>query len=298
MGDIEDLRQESAKQLCCWPAPAKLNLFLHIIGRRQDGYHVLQTVFQFLDYCDELTFSVRDDDRVCLTGNEHNVAPEQDLIVKAAKMLRQKSSHRLGVDISICKRIPAGRGLGGGSSNAATTLLALNSLWGPGLSSYKLTDIGLGLGADVPIFIHGYAAWAEGVGEKLTSVEPPEDWFIVVSPGVSVNTKEIFNAADLTRNTPAITMRDFLAGAGSNDCESVVQTAYPEIAKLLNWLRKRGKARMTGTGSCVFAAFATKREADSVLEELPENWDGFVTRGMNRSPLRARMEQQLKETNV
>lgn len=297
MGDIKSLEASPADGIQSWLAPAKLNLFLHVIGRRADGYHVLQTVFQFLDYCDELTFKVRDDVSISLTGNEHNVEPEQDLIVTASKLLQQKSNRKLGVDISICKRIPAGGGLGGGSSNAATTLIALNHLWELGMSPNELANIGLGLGADVPIFIHGYAAWAEGVGEKLTPVEPPEDWFVVVSPGVSVNTKEIFNAVDLTRNTPAITIRDFLAGVGDNDCESVVRKAYPEVANLLKWLEKKGRARMTGTGSCVFSAFATKQEADSVLNELPEIWDGFVTQGKNKSPLYTRMKLEAKSNN-
>jgi len=285
--------QDSSSPLC-WPAPAKLNLFLHITGRRPDGYHLLQTVFQFLDYQDELTFTLREDDRINRTGNYAQIKPEDDLVVKAARLLQQGSASPLGVDIQVHKRLPMGGGLGGGSSNAATTLTALNRLWGLGLTLEKLAEIGLGLGADVPVFVHGNAAWAEGVGEKLTPVSLPEDWFIVVSPEINISTAEIFHTTDLTRNTPAITIRDFHAGAGRNDCEEVVRKAYPEVADVLDWLGKKAPARLTGTGACIFAALRTEMEAREVLQELPEPWQGFVARGTNRSPLLDRLERDIR----
>lgn len=278
-----------------WPAPAKLNLFLHVIGRRPDGYHLLQTVFQFLDYFDELEFEIRPDAEITLTGNYDDVDPDQDLIVRAARKLQQQSGCGKGVDITVKKRLPMGGGLGGGSSDAATTLVALNRLWDLNLEDEELSATGLELGADVPIFIHGRAAWAEGIGEYLTSIEPPEDWFLVVSPGIRVSTAEVFNSPDLTRNTPAITIRDFLAGAGRNDCQDVVRSTCPEVAKLLNWLEEKGKARMTGTGACVFCAFATYEQAMAVMKTLPENWQGFVAKGQNRSPLLHRVEMEMQQ---
>jgi len=274
-----------------WPAPAKLNLFLHITGRRADGYHSLQTVFQFLDFTDELEFKLLEEDRISLISNYHDVEPEQDLIILAANMLRQRCGLKQGVDITIRKRLPFGGGLGGGSSDAATTLVALNHLWGLGLDVEKLSAIGLELGADVPVFVHGRAAWAEGVGEHLTPIEPPEHWFLVASPGVHVSTAAVFNSPDLTRNTPAITIRDFLTGAGHNDCEQVARKICPEVDNLLNWLDKKATARMTGTGACVFSSFATRQQAEALLDELPQPWWGFVARGLNRSPLLDKLDQ-------
>ena len=278
-----------------WPAPAKINLFLHVTGRKPDGYHLLQTVFQFLDYCDQLQFTLRDDEEISRIGNYSGIPPEQDLVVRAASALRQSVDKKLpGVAIQVNKSLPMGGGLGGGSSNAATTLVALNTLWGLHLTENELADIGLALGADVPVFVRGRAAWAEGVGEQLTPVQPPENWYLVIRPDCHVSTAEVFNAPDLTRNTPAITIRDFLAGAGTNDCEAVVRKCYPEVATALDWLGQRADARMTGTGACIFAAFAAETGAQAVLGQLPAGWQGFVARGKNRSPLLDRLEQETR----
>ena len=274
-----------------WPAPAKLNLFLHVTGRRADGYHLLQTVFQFLDFADGLEFIPRQDDRITLTGNQDNVAPEHDLITRSARRLQEHSGCSRGVDIIVHKRLPFGGGLGGGSSDAATTLVALNHLWGLDLGTDELSSIGLNLGADVPVFVYGRAAWAEGIGEQLTPVEPPEHWFLVISPGMHVSTAEVFNSPDLTRNTPAITIRDFLTGAGHNDCERVARMICPEVDNLLNWLGKIVPARMTGSGACVFSSFATRQQAQAVLEIVPRPWWGFVARGRNRSPLLDKLDE-------
>ena len=268
-----------------WPAPAKLNLFLHITGQREDGYHLLQTVFQFLDHGDTLHFTLREDGLVrrlnCLPG----VAEEQDLVVRAARALQQASGCTHGVDIEVDKRLPMGGGLGGGSSDAATTLVALNRLWGTGLSTETLAQLGLALGADVPVFIHGQAAWAEGVGELLTPVELPEPWFVVLIPPVEVSTAKIFRDPQLTRDTHALKIRDFLAGQGRNDCQDVVARHYPEVAAAIDWLGQHGKAMMTGTGACVFAAFDTQAEAERVFAARPAQWKGFVAHGLNHSPL-------------
>ena len=280
-----------------WPAPAKLNLFLHITGRRPDGYHLLQTVFQFLDHGDTLEFQMRDDDLITLSGNHMEIPAAEDLIYRAAKLLQQWTGIRRGADIRLQKRLPIGGGLGGGSSNAATTLAALNHYWNTGLSIPDLSKLGLTLGADVPVFVLGRAAWAEGVGEQLTPIDPPESWYLVARPGISIPTAEIFAAGDLTRNTPAITIRDFLGGAGVNDCEPVVRRLYPEVAQLIDWLGKRAPARLTGTGVCVFAACPDEATARRILAELPGQWPGFVARGVNRSPLvdRLKLETDLAE---
>jgi 4-diphosphocytidyl-2-C-methyl-D-erythritol kinase len=275
-----------------WPAPAKLNLFLHVTGRRTDGYHLLQTVFQFLDYADELEFRVRQDNRIHLTSNYHHIEPEQDLIIRTARKLQTVSAVRLGVDITAHKRLPFGGGLGGGSSDAATTLVALNHAWRLGLDATQLAAIGLELGADIPVFVHGRAAWAEGIGERLTPIELPEPWFLVANPGITVSTAEIFKALDLTRTTPAITIRDFLTGAAvHNDCEPVVRNIHPEVNNLLNWMEDIAPARMTGTGACVFSAHASRELAEATLAELPKPWWGFVARGRNRSPLLDKLER-------
>jgi len=272
-----------------WPAPAKLNLFLHITGRRADGFHLLQTVFQFLDYGDNIEFAVRDDRQINLTANYDGIEPKHDLIYRSAQLLQQQTDKPVGVDIKVHKLIPMGGGLGGGSSDAATTLTALNMIWDIGLGTDELAVLGLSLGADVPVFIHGRAAWAEGIGEQLTPIEPPEHWYVVVYPGVSIATESVFSATDLTRNTPAITIRDFLLGAGQNDCEMVVRRTYPGVAAALDWLEKKGRARLTGTGSCVFSEFRTEHEAQAVLQELPDEWQGFVAQGRNQSPLNERL---------
>lgn len=276
-----------------WPAPAKLNLFLHVTGRRTDGYHLLQTVFQFLDFSDQLSFAVRGDGQVLRNTNYEGIRPQDDLVVRAAQALQAETGCQCGVEISVIKQVPMGGGLGGGSSNAATTLVALNRIWDLGLPPDRLARIGLRLGADVPVFIHGQAAWAEGVGELLTPVEPEECWYLVVFPGCQISTAGIFNAPDLTRHTPPITIRDFLNGAGHNDCEPVVRQRYPEVAAALDWLGRHGKAKLTGTGACVFAAFNTRDEAERTREQLPLKWQGFTARGMNRSPLQARLAQEI-----
>lgn len=273
-----------------WPAPAKINLFLHVTGRRGDGYHELQTVFQFLDYADELWFTVTGDGEVRREGEEYEVAEDEDLSVRAARALKEDTGTGAGVRIRINKHIPAGGGLGGGSSDAATTLVALNRLWTLELSEDELARIGLGLGADVPVFVRGRAAWAEGVGERLQPVAVPEDWFLVVHPGCHVPTGRVFNAPDLTRNTPPITIRDFLEGAGRNDCEPVVFEAFPQVAETARWLgRFAPDVRMTGTGACLFARFPSREEAESVARDLPKGCQGFVARGKNRSPLLDRL---------
>jgi 4-diphosphocytidyl-2-C-methyl-D-erythritol kinase len=272
-----------------WPAPAKLNLFLHITGRRADGYHLLQTVFQFLDYGDELNFTLRNDGAVHRRTPLKGVPEEADLVVRAARLLQENTATSLGVDIEVIKRLPMGGGLGGGSSDAATTLVALNELWETDLSTDALADIGLSLGADVPVFVQGYAAWAEGVGEQLQAVDPPEPWYVVLTPAVSVATAAVFGAAELTRNCPPITICDFLSGEGTNVCEPVVRERYPEVAQAIDWLGKFSPSRMTGTGGCVFAAFDDRPAAQAVLDQAPEEWQGFVARGRNRSPLLDRL---------
>lgn len=274
-----------------WPAPAKINLFLHITGRRENGYHELQTLFQFLDYGDELAFSVRDDGEIRRLTDIPAVPEAQDLVVRAAKLLQQQSGCPQGVDISIDKKLPMGGGLGGGSSDAATTLVAMNYIWGLHLPMDELGSLGLQLGADVPVFVHGWAAWAEGVGEKLTPVEPEEPWYVVVTPGVQVSTAEIFNDFELTRDCASIKMRDFLEGRSENVCEPVVSKHYPEVGKALEWLSQFSPARMTGTGACIFAGFTTEEAAQGVLKKLPSDWQGFVAKGMNSSPLCIRMQR-------
>ena len=273
-----------------WPAPAKLNLFLHITGRRADGYHLLQTVFQFLDYGDTLDFHLRQDGSIRRSEGPAGVPADEDLTVRAAELLKIRSGTGLGADILLRKMLPMQAGLGGGSSDAATTLVALNELWGAGLTSDELAVLGLELGADVPVFLGGRAAWAEGVGEKLTPLELPEPWYLVVEPACRVATREIFQAPELTRNSAAITIAGFRAGQGRNDFEPTVRARYPEVSKALDWLAARAEARLTGSGACVYAAFPDEAEARRVAEALPQDWHGFVARGCNRSPLMARLE--------
>ncbi len=268
-----------------WPAPAKLNLFLHITGRRDDGYHLLQSVFQFLDYGDELFFNLREDGEIQRLNALPGVPAEQDLVVRAARLLQLETGTSLGADIRVDKKLPMGGGLGGGSSDAATTLVALNQLWALGLDVKRLAELGLALGADVPVFVRGQAAWAEGVGETLTPVTLEEPWFVVIIPPVSVSTAEVFGDSQLTRDCPPITIRDFLSGRGTNVCEPVVRGHYPQVAEALNWLSPFAPARMTGTGACVFAAFGNESQARDVVSQLPEGWNGFFAKGRNRSPL-------------
>ncbi|MBA6420476.1 4-(cytidine 5'-diphospho)-2-C-methyl-D-erythritol kinase [Pseudomonas sp. 5Ae-yellow] len=267
------------------PAPAKLNLFLHITGRRADGYHNLQTLFQFVDYGDTLHFSCRDDGQINLHTELPGVAPEDNLIVKAAKRLQNATGTSLGADITLEKRLPMGGGIGGGSSDAATTLVGLNRLWESNLSDDQLAAIGIALGADVPVFVHGKAAWAEGVGEKLTPVELEEPWYLVVIPPYSVSTAEIFSDQRLTRDTSPITLAAFREVGGRNDCLPVVAARYPEIRNTLILLNNYCEAKMTGTGSCLFGAFPNEREADKVRARLPATLRSFVAKGCNVSPL-------------
>jgi 4-diphosphocytidyl-2-C-methyl-D-erythritol kinase len=274
------------------PAPAKLNLFLHITGRRGDGYHELQTVFQFLDVADTLGFELLTDGRIEPGYQLAGVDRTQDLIIKAAKQLQSHSKCSLGVRIHLHKRLPMGAGLGGGSSDAATVLCALDRLWGLDLGLEELAQLGLELGADVPVFVRGQAAWAEGIGERLTPLTGlPEPWYLVLVPPVSVSTAEIFSHSALNRACPAITIRDFLQGAGSNVCEPVVRQVYPEVDDVMVWLAQYAPARMTGTGAAVFARFDSSNHADQVLAQVPSRWQAFVARGRNRSPLVSALEQ-------
>lgn len=276
-----------------WPAPAKINHFLHVTGRRGDGYHLLQTVFQFLDLADELRITATADGRIRCRRNYQQVAEQDDLVVRAAKLLRELGGSTRGADIRVDKNIPIGGGLGGGSSDAATTLVALNCLWDTGLTTDQLAEAGLTLGADVPVFVRGFAAWGEGVGEQLESVELPEDWYLLIYPNVPVATAQIFNAPELERATPRVTLHDFLEGRCRNDCEPVVRRISPEVAAALDWLNARAKARLSGTGASVFAAFPDKGQAAMLLKELPANWQGFVVRGCNRSPLMDRLAKEI-----
>ena len=268
-----------------WPAPAKLNLTLRIIGRRADGYHLLQTIFQFLDYADELCFKPTADGRIRRSLGLSGLAPERDLVVRAATLLQAETGCSRGVDIQVSKRIPEGGGLGGGSSDAATTLVALNHYWRLGLSQQRLQQIGASLGADVPVFIGGRAAWAEGIGEQLTPVALPEPWYLVVMPDCQVPTADVFRDSELTRNSPPITISRFLAQGGGNDCTPVVRRRFPAVARALDWLDQFGEARLTGTGACVFAAFGDEHEARETGAKLPQGWSAFVAAGRNRSPL-------------
>jgi 4-diphosphocytidyl-2-C-methyl-D-erythritol kinase len=268
-----------------WPAPAKLNLMLHITGQRADGYHELQTVFQFLDYGDELRFEPRQDGKICRVLGLDSVPADEDLVVRAAKTLQQVSGCQLGVDIHLNKRLPMGAGLGGGSSDAATTLHALNRLWNLGLEQQQLADIGLKLGADVPVFVHGFAAFAEGVGEHLVPVEIEQPWYLVITPHVHVSTAEIFQDLELTRDCPTIKIRDLPASGWDNVCLPVVMKHYPQVAVALEELGQYAEVRMSGTGSSIFAAFDSETEAQAVRSKLPGEWSGFVARGLNESPL-------------
>ena len=274
-----------------WPAPAKLNLFLHITGRRPDGYHELQTLFQFLDHGDALRFHPAPAGRIERLRPLPGVPEEQDLCLRAARLLQAHTGVRAGVVIELDKRLPQGGGLGGGSSDAATVLVALNRIWGTGLDPDQLAALGLRLGADVPVFVRGFSAWAEGVGERLTPVDPPEPWYLVVVPPVSISTAAIFSDPELTRDTPPITIADFLSGAGHNDCEPVVRRRFPAVGAVLDLLRERGPARMTGTGACVFLPLADAVAAHALDAELPPDWERFIARGCNRSPLLARLAQ-------
>jgi 4-diphosphocytidyl-2-C-methyl-D-erythritol kinase len=263
-------------------SPAKLNLFLHITGRRADGYHELQTLFQLLDWGDQLGFTANDSGVVSLAGPDLGIPLEDNLIYRAARLLQRGS---LGAHITLAKRIPTGGGLGGGSSNAATTLLALNSLWQLGIPQAELQDMGASLGADVPIFIGGHTAWAEGIGEILTPLDLPERWYLVIAPACHVATGEIFSHLQLTRNTSPIKMAAFFEGDSRNDCQPLARSLFPEVDEALGWLEAFGEARLTGTGACVFASFASEAAAGTVFAQLPQHWTAFVARGLNVSPV-------------
>ncbi|KPA52745.1 kinase [Photobacterium leiognathi subsp. mandapamensis] len=268
-----------------WPAPAKLNLFLYITGQRPNGYHDLQTLFQFVDYGDTLTITPRRDNQLLLTPAIEGVKTEDNLIYRAAEALRQAANCELGAEIHIDKILPMGGGLGGGSSNAATTLVALNHLWQTNLSVDELAEIGLKLGADVPVFVRGSSAFAEGVGEKLQPAEPDEKWFLVAKPDISIATVDIFTHPDLPRNTKKRSLEALLHGVYENDCEKIVRSLNPEVDQALSWLLEYAPSRLTGTGACVFSEFNTQEEANAILKILPDWLHGFVAKGVNTSPL-------------
>ena len=274
-----------------YPAPAKLNLFLHVVGRRSDGYHLLQTAFRLIDLCDWLHFAPRTDGRITLARPVAGVAEEDNLVMRAARLL-QPLGGGAGVEIDLEKNIPIGGGLGGGSSDCATTLAALNRLWGLSLPRERLTELGLTLGADVPFFLFGQNAFGEGIGERLAALDLPQAWYLVLVPPVLVPTRAIFAAPELTRNSKTIKISGFSGGFGRNDLEPVVCRRHPEVAKHLEWLKQFGDARLSGSGACVFAEFATEREARSVHSKVPADMRGLVVRGLDRQPLAALLEKE------
>ncbi len=272
-----------------WPAPAKLNLMLRITGQRDDGYHLLQTVFQLTDLCDWLIFHHVDDDKVGLKTPIPGVPEDTDLTIRAANLLKKETGSKQGVLIEVEKNLPMGGGLGGGSSDAATTLVALNHLWDLNLSENKLRQLGLQLGADVPVFVYGYAAWAEGVGEKLEKIEPEEKWLVIIKPDCHVDTKEVFSIKDLTRDSKSIKIADFIAGQHQNDCLDVVCKKYEPVKNALTDLAVFSEARLTGTGACVFAQFDSKELAEDAYSKLTNKWQVYLARGLNTSPLKDKM---------
>lgn len=267
------------------PAPAKINLFLHVIGRRPDGFHELQTVFQFLDFADQLSFDVRDDAEIKLEGDHCGVSPEQNLVYKAAKRLQAFSGCQQGATITINKYLPSGAGIGGGSSDAATTLMGLNHLWRCHLSEGQLADIGAALGADVPVFVRGRSAFAEGIGERLQPLDLPEPAYLLLKPATNISTAEIFSHEELTRTTSPIKIAAFLSGATRtrNDCLPIVEKLYPEIGDARAWLNQYGAAKLTGTGACLFAEIESDSLADQALQDAPAKWQLIKARAMNRS---------------
>ncbi|MEO8308619.1 MAG: 4-(cytidine 5'-diphospho)-2-C-methyl-D-erythritol kinase [Pseudomonadota bacterium] len=271
-------------------APAKLNLFLHITGRRADGFHDLETVFQLVDLFDELQIDSRMDGRIVREPPPSDpvlahLLDEQDLSWRAARLLQQASATAMGANIHINKLIPSGGGLGGGSSDAATVLLALNEQWGLSWSRQRLADLGLQLGSDVPVFVHGHSAWAAGRGERLVPVDLPTHWYLIVDPGVAVKTAEIFADAQLTRDTPPSRIAAVPADGGRNDCEQVVRRRYPQVAKALDWLAVRANARLTGTGACLFAQCDSMESAQYMATQLPGQWKGLVVKGINQAAI-------------
>ena len=269
-------------------SPAKLNLFLHITGRRPDGYHSLQTAFQLLDWGDTMQFTPRNDNEIRLSMCKAGISENENLIVRAARLLQEiLPGEPPGADITVEKLIPLGGGLGGGSSNAATTLLALSHLWGLNIESEKLQSIGAKLGADVPVFVAGYSAWAEGIGDILTPLALPSNWYFIIQPNCHVSTAKIFSHGELTRDTSPIKLAAFFRGSSRNDCQAIVRNLHPEVDNALKWLEKFGEAKLTGTGACIFASFETKEEVDAIRRQLPRKWTGYVARGINKSPVLA-----------
>lgn len=268
-----------------WSAPAKINLMLRIVGRRVDGYHLLQTVFQLLDFGDRVGFRLRQDGQIRRIGGLQGVAEKDDLVIRAAELLQRHCGTRQGVDIHLQKHIPMGAGLGGGSSDAATTLIVLNELWKLRQSTDQLARLGLMLGADVPVFIKGRSAWAEGIGEKLEPIELPNLWYLILVPPCHVSTADIFSEPDLTRNSPRIRIRDFLDGCVQNDCLTVVCRRYPQVQQAMDWLGRYADPRLTGTGAAIFAAFEDEERMLQVFNQVPAEYRSIITRGLNRSPL-------------
>ena len=286
------------------PAPAKLNLFLHVTGRRADGYHLLQSVFQLIDHGDTLHFDLRDDEQIVRTTEVPGVSQDQDLIVRALRLLQAEHARRHGrlppgIDVAIEKILPMGGGLGGGSSDAATALMAANHLWGTGLGTQELMDLGLPLGADIPFFLFGETAFVEGVGEALQAVPGPDCWYVVLEPGVAVPTPAIFSAHDLTRDTKPVTIADFSSslavsgkqiGFGKNDLQDVAERLFPPVAEAVRWLGGYGDARMTGSGACVFCAFSGEREADQVLAQVPKQWKAWKAHSLASHPMKSLLQ--------
>lgn len=267
------------------PAPAKLNLFLHILGRREDGYHNIQTVYQFVDFSDVLSFHLLKKPQIKLTPELYNVSHKKNLIIKAVKQLQKTTGCRLGVNITLNKKLPIGAGLGGGSSDAATTLVALNRLWKLNLSLDELAKLGITLGGDVPVFIYGHAAWAEGIGDQLTPIILPEPWYLLLIPPYQVETRKMYNDPRLTRDSAALKITGYRPGDGHNDFETLVRLDYPEIAKALDWLKGVTTARMSGSGGVVFGQFDTREEASRIAAQVPMDYKTVITKGLNHSPL-------------
>ncbi|MDD9195603.1 4-(cytidine 5'-diphospho)-2-C-methyl-D-erythritol kinase [Aliivibrio sp. S3MY1] len=274
-----------------WPSPAKLNLFLYINGQQENGYHELQTLFQFIDLCDYLTITPNQSGEITLAPDILGVKTEDNLIWKAATLLQQHTQSMFGAHIEIEKILPMGGGIGGGSSNAATVLVALNFLWQLNLSNDELAGLGVKLGADVPIFVHGFSAFAEGIGEKLQPVTPKELWYVLIKPEVHIATVDVFTHPDLIRNTPKQPLSVLLDASYENDCEKIVRRVYPEVDYQLSWLLEYAPSRLTGTGACVFAEFNSKEDAQTVYSLIPDNATGFITRGLNTSPLNRQLEE-------
>lgn len=266
-------------------APAKLNLFLHVLGQRPDGYHNIQTVFQFIDFCDELTVLVRDDGIIKVSPELFGIPASENLIVRAAHLLKEYTNCEKGADIFLTKNIPMGAGLGGGSSDAAVTLSALNVLWGTGLDIDELSALGSKLGADVPVFIHGHAAWAEGIGDELTPIILPESWYVLVLPHCRVSTPQLYQDPRLTRDSVALTIGTYQPGQGHNDFTPIVKADYPEVAQALEWLSQYAPARMTGSGGACFARFDTQAEASKIAALAPESLKVILVKGLNHSPM-------------